>query len=135
MWRSPFTTTTMLPRFPQELFDYIMDCARYDENTLESYSTVYKRWSVWSRSHLFERLLLCNPPPHLKQWCENIPPTTDGPPKYMEYIYVQSGVTPLILKPQSLDPYLAHFSALTRVTGLTLDGHRGKIKCSNIFRV
>ena len=47
-------TTTMSPRFPQELFDLIIDHARYDEKALKNYSTVCKRWTVRSHSHFFD---------------------------------------------------------------------------------
>lgn len=133
VWRPAFTQPVMSPRFPQELFDHIIDYARYDDYNLKSYSTVCKRWSIRSRSHLFKTLLICRPI-RLDQWCEGIPPTLDGPSRYVKELYVQMEVVPLVREPQPLDPYLDHFSALTQVVDLTLIGYRGKMHLDMIFQ-
>lgn len=115
----------MSPRFPQELFDYIIDYAQDDEETLKIYSVVCKSWSIRSQTHLFERQQFCTLR-DLEQWCENIPPTKDGPSKYVKYIHLQTGFPPLVPEPPS-SLSLVHFSALTRVDYLFLFGHRGKL--------
>lgn len=53
-------------------------------------------------------------------------PSIDGLSRHVADFYVHSGVTPLVHESQPLDPYPAHFSALTKLVGLTLAGHRGK---------
>lgn len=123
----------MPPQFPQEIFDYIIDYSASDFRTLRKYSTVCKSWSVRSRSHLLDCLRLYSAE-ELDLWCKNIPPTTDGPSRFVNYLYMLSGVIPLVFEPQSLDPYLAHFSALTRVDVLELVDHRGTIPLDMFFQ-
>ncbi|KAF9646670.1 hypothetical protein BDM02DRAFT_2983653 [Thelephora ganbajun] len=123
----------MSPRFPQELFDRIIDYAEYKDEVLKSYSMVCKRWSVRSRSHFFKILQICQPI-DLDRWCKRIPPTTDGPSKHVKDLWVQFGVVPLVHEPPPLDSYLNHFSALTRVVDLTLIDHRGKVHLDTMFQ-
>ena len=68
----------MLPRrFSQELFDYIIDCAGYEYDALETCSTVCRRWTIRSRSHLFKNLYI-REPIHPNRWYKGIFATTDG---------------------------------------------------------
>ena len=83
-------TTTMSPRSPQELVDYIID--RRDNKTLEVCSTVCKGWTFRSRRYLFEVLYILIPT-DLDQWCESIPPTVDGPSEHVNI--AQRDVIPL----------------------------------------
>ena len=124
-------TTTMSPRFPQELFDYIID--QEDSETLKACSTVCKQWTFRSRRHLFEVLYILIPA-DLNQWCESIPPAVDGPSKHVKRLIIHRGVVPLIRDPQPLDPYLDHFSALTQVIELELYAHRGPVHLDMMFK-
>ena len=114
----------MSPRFPQEIFDYIIDYNQHQVKVLKTYSTVCKRWAVRSRSYLFDRLHI-RIPADLDLWCQRIPSAIDGPSRYVKVLYIHAGVTPLVCEPRPLDPYLDHFSALTYVAGLILGGYRG----------
>jgi len=126
-------TSTMSPRFPQELFDHIIDYAEDDDNALKTYSTVCKRWTARSHSHLFNLLCIWEPA-DLDRWCEGIPPTIDGPSKYVKDLYVCVGTIPFVGEPQSLDPYLDHLSAFTRVVDLTLVGDDVKVHLDTAFQ-
>ena len=121
----------MSPRFHQELFDYIIDYACHDRDALESYSTVCKRWANRSRSHLFKNLRMCHPT-DFGRWCQEIPPTADGPSRYVKSLYVHPGVVSLARETQPLDQYPGHFLALTRVVDLTLFGYRGDVYMDTI---
>ena len=122
----------MFPRFPQEIFDYIIDYAPND-GVLKTYSLVCKGWSNRSRFHLFRELVLYKLD-SLDRWCKTIPPTVDGPSRHVRDLNIQSGIIPLVFKPEPLDPYLTHFSALTRVANLMLADHRGKLDLDMAFR-
>lgn len=112
----------MSPRFPQEIFDLIID--QYPLKTyLTTYSLVCKRWSIRCRSYLFESIRLNRR--NWQRWTEIIPPTPDGPSQYVSQIYIFAGVVPIVPDPQPLDSYINHFSAFTRVVDLTLVDHRG----------
>lgn len=115
----------MSPRFPQELFDHIIDYAPH-ERVLRTYSLVCRRWSIQSRSHLF-RDIAFRKPGSLDRWCKVIAPTIDGPSRHVKDLHIHSPSIPLAFEPQPLDPYLDHFSAFTRVVNLTLAHHQGKV--------
>ena len=114
----------MSPRFPQELFDHIIDYASHNDD-LKTYSLVCKSWSIRSLSHLFANIVF-NAPMDLQHWCKAIPPTPDGPSKYVKGLTFQPWVVPLILKPYRFDKYPIHFAALTRVVDLTIADDGGR---------
>lgn len=126
----------MSARFPQEIFDYIIDygneASRIDE-VAQNFSTVCKRWALRCRPYIFEDLYLSHQV-YIDKWCENIPPTIDGPSKYVQHVSLDSGVGPLVSEPQPSEPYLDHFSALTNVTTVKLAGHRGPVHMDTFFR-
>lgn len=123
----------MSPRFPQELFDYIIDNAHYDRKVLKACSTVCKSWTTRSRSHLFE-LLQFSQPLKLEKWCKGIPPTIDGPSRHVKRLYLDSEDVSFAGEPQSSDPCLDHFTALTQVIELTLIGYDDKVHLDTVFR-
>jgi hypothetical protein len=128
----------MLPRFPQEIFDHIIDYAPR-KDALITFSLVCKRWSIRSRSHLFSGLMLYKRD-SLDEWCKTISPTIDGPSRHVRNLNIQTGIVPLVFEPRPLDPYLNHFSALTQVVNLMLVDHRGKphldmvLQCFSAFK-
>lgn len=92
-----------------------------------------KSWALRSRSHIFDRIFFTLPR-YLERWCTEIPLTTDGPSKYVRSLYFSTGTIPFVNEPQALDPYLAHFSALTRVRDLTLVGYRDEVQWDMVFQ-
>ena len=127
----------MSPRFPQEVFDYIIDYAKDHvadpQALLRTFSVVCTRWAARCRRHRFDIIFICNPR-QLARWCEAIPPTIDGPSNYVTRLLIQSEGLPLVDEPIPLDPYLPHFSVLTRVTRLSLWSHRGRAHLDMIFQ-
>lgn len=112
----------MSPRFPQEIFDHIVD--QYPrEIYLKNYSLVCKAWSDRCRPYLFESIQLSRS--NWERWTKIIPPTLDGPSKYVLQIHIFAGVVPIVPDIRPLDSYIDHFSAFTQVIDLILVDHRG----------
>jgi len=123
----------MSPRFPQEIFDYIIDNNQFEDEVLRTYSTVCKGWAIRSRSHLFAQIFFSTPD-NLEMWRKAIPPTVDGPSQLVRVLYVYSEVLPLVHGSQPLDPYLDHLSALTQVVGLVLGSYHDKVDLGMAFQ-
>ena len=127
----------MPPRFPQEIFDEIIDQAVTIEmnlvESLRAHSLVSKGWLNRSRSIRFEEVLF-HQPTDLERWCEKISPSPDGPGRYVKTLEILSGVIPLVSDPQQLEKYIDHFTSFTQVENLILAHHKKEVHFDAIAR-
>jgi len=76
------TTTTTIPRLPQELIDHIIDHVN-DRESLKACSFVCSQWSPRTRKHLFSQVEFASQR-DLERWCARIHPGPSGLPSLVE---------------------------------------------------
>ena len=131
--QSPSTTTTIMPRLPQELIDHITDYIHpWDTRTLIACSLVCTQWSVRNRKHLFMQVELCSQG-DLERWRAHIRPGPSGPSSFVEDLsLLDSSISmsspwqrhphvPLI-QPSTLSNATSHLQSFSRLQALRIVG-------------
>jgi len=116
-WPPP--TFNMFPTLPQETFNEIIAHLRGEGRTLQSLSTVAKRFTDECRRHLFASVYI-DSGTKFTRWCNAIPPGEDGLSRYVHVLNLGMWPDDSLRRPMILREHLVHLRSFTQVEHLKI---------------